>query len=64
MKDSAGLAILAMAAPIFVLIIMLGTLANNGLIGTPSANSAKDIKITRTQNNSIHNNIKNDKTDF
>lgn len=64
MKDSAGLAILAMAAPIFVLIIMLGTLANNGLIGTTSANGTKGIEITRTQNNSIHNNIKNDKQDF
>lgn len=63
MKDSAGLAILAMAAPIFVAIIMFGTLANKGLISAPSANGTKGIEITRTQNNS-HNNIKNDKQDF
>lgn len=64
MKDSAVFTILAMATPIFLVIIMLGTLANNGLIGTPSANGTKGIEITRTQNNSIHNNIKNDKQDF
>lgn len=63
MKDSAGLVILAMAAPIFVLIIMFGTLANKGLISAPSANGTKGIEITRTQNNA-HNNIKNDKQDF
>lgn len=61
MKDSAGLAILAMAAPIFLAIIMFGTLANKGLIGTHSANSTKDIEITRVQNNT---NNKNDKQDF
>lgn len=57
MKDSAGLAILAMAAPIFLAIIMFGTLAN----AQHSANSTKDVEITRVQNNT---NNKNDKQDF
>lgn len=61
MKESAVFTILAMATPIFLVIIMLGTLANNGLIGTPSANGTKDIEITRVQNNT---NNKNDKQDF
>lgn len=52
-----------MAAPIFVLIIILGTLANEGLIGAPSAGSTKETEITRVQNNT-HNNIKNDRQDF
>lgn len=62
-SDSAGLVILIIAVPILALILVFGTLANKGLIGTHSANSTKDIEITRTQNNT-HNNIKNDKQDF
>lgn len=62
MKDSAGLVILTMAAPIFLAIIMFGTLANKGLIRTPSVNSMKNTEIARPQNNA-HNN-KNDKQDF
>lgn len=62
MKDSAVFTILAMATPIFLVIIMLGTLANKGLIRTPSVNSMKNTEIARPQNNA-HNN-KNDKQDF
>lgn len=64
MKDSAGIAILTLAGPIFAFIIVLGMLANKGLISAPSANGTKGIEITRTQNNTTHNNIKNNKTDF
>lgn len=62
MKDSAVFTILAMATPIFLVIIMLGTLANNGLIGAPSVNSTKNTEIAQPQNNT--NNNKNDKQDF
>lgn len=61
-SDSAGLVILIVAAPILALILVFGTLANNGLIGGPSVNSIKE-KITQTQKNT-HNNIENDKQDF